>query len=574
MRRLIPLLVVVLAVLANLAVWALPNRPVTLAPPPGGKLMSISFAPFRDGQSPLTQTYPSLEQVDEDLRAISPQVAGIRTYTSLEGMENVPALARKYGLTVIMGAWLSSKAVTNEKEIASLIRLANQYPDVIRRVIVGNEVLLRGDLAPAQLAGYLARVRAAIKQPVSTADVWEYWLKYPDMARSVDFITIHLLPYWENDPAGVDTAAERILSAYRQIGQRFPGKPILVGEAGWPTAGRSRGPAVPGVVNKARFDNAFMRLASENHFDYNLIEAFDQSWKIKLEGTVGGKWGLYSPNRTPKYAVTAPVVEDEHWPIKGAVAGILGVLLFVAALRGRPMLPSVGLAVLACLSQGLATSLVHAADIGWSWHYYLHDRALAAGIFGFQAVLGAAILAEVARLWTLPAVLYDAAAPEPAEGAALTFWGSRAMTALTALAVLWTLLLIADGRYRDFPIAPYSPQAIGLPILALCRAWQRPAGCCLGASLSASHLLGAYAQAVTPAGTRLSLVGTALTVPTATGFFLLLVLGAIGLVATEGTINREALTWAGLLLILAIPYLATVVATRNGTEPLPPGRQL
>ena len=574
MRRFALLLILIGITVVTVAVWALPNRPVMLAPPPGGKLMSVSFAPYHDGQSPLTKTYPTLDQIDQDLETIRDQVAGIRTYTSLEGMEDVPALARKYGLTVIMGAWLGSKLSTNELEIASLIRLANTYPDVIKRVVVGNEVMLRNDLTPGQLASYLNRVRRAIKQPVSTADVWELWLQHPELAASVDYITIHLLPYWENDPAGVDTAADRILSAYHEVSVRFPGKPILVGEAGWPTAGRTRGPAVPSVVNKALFDNSFMRVAAEHGFDYNLIEAFDQSWKIKLEGTVGGKWGLYNADRQPKYAVAGPVVEDAAWPIKAGLSVILALSLLAAALRRRPTVSIAGFAVIALLAHGLAAAFVHAADIGYAWHYYLHDRLLAAGVLGLEAVLAYAVLMETVRLWRAPMPLYDAAAPEPAEGASLAFWGGKAMTLLATLAVLWSLLLIFDGRYRDFPVAPYLISAVGLFGLVLCRAGRRPVGCDLAAALSASHLLGVFAQTTIGPDSRRSLGAAARTVPTATALATLLPLCAVGVVLSEGSVNREADWWAVLQVVLAVPYLATLLATLHGTEPLPPARQL
>lgn len=574
MRRLVLFAILIAAALADFAVWAVPNRPVTVEPPPGGKLLSISFAPFHDGQSPLTGAYPSVAEIEQDLRLVAGQVAGVRTYTSLEGMEAVPALARKYGLTVTLGIWLGVKPLTNELEITSGIKLANRYPDVVRRVIVGNEVLLRGDLTPAQLAGYIARVKRSVSQPVSTADVWEYWLRYPEMAKSVDFITIHLLPYWENDPAGVDTAAARVLDAYGRISSRFPGTPILVGEAGWPTAGRTRGPAVPGVVNKARFDAAFMRLAAEHGFDYNLIEAFDQGWKIRLEGTVGGTWGLYTADRRAKYTIGEPVVEDAGWPLKAALSALLMLGIMARLLRARPALPPAGLAVLAVFSQGFAAAFVHATDIALSLHYYLHDLALAGLMLAAQAVLAAAILVEVAALWSDPAVLHDAAEPEPREGAALVFWGGKAMTLLSALAVVWTALLIADGRYRDFPIAPYLIPALGLFGLALCRAIRRPAGCDLAAALSASHLLGTYAQSADAAARQRSLAVALVTVPMAGFFALALPLGGLGLVLQEGAVNREALVWAGLLLTLALPWLATVVATRRGTEPLPPGRQL
>ncbi len=574
MRRYLLTAILIATVLANFAVWAVPNRPVIVESPLGGKLLSISFAPFRDGQSPLTQTFPTTDEIEQDIRVIAGQVAGVRTYTSLEGMEAVPALARKYGLTVTLGIWLGGKPLINELEVTSGIKLANQYPDVIKRVIVGNEVLLRNDLTPAQLFGYIGRVKRSIKQPVSTADVWEYWLHYPDMAQQVDFITIHLLPYWENEPAGIDAAAARVVDAYQQISARFPGTPIFVGEAGWPTAGRSRGPAVPSVTNKARFDAAFMRLAAERGFDYNLIEAFDQRWKIKQEGTVGGKWGLYTADRKPKYLVGDPVIEDPSWPQKAGLSAFLMLGFMARLVLRRPKLPVIGFAVLALFCQGLAAALVHAADIGLSWHYYIQDLALAGLLLALQAVLSAAILVSIATLWSRTTILHDATEPEPPEGAALVFWAGKAMTVLTTIAVVWTILLIADGRYRDFPVAAFLVPALGTLGLAVCRAIRRPAGSDLAAALSASHLLGTFAQTAAPSTVHRSFFGAFATVPMAGVFAITLPLGALGIVGVEGTINQEAMVWAGLLLVLAVPWLATVVAARHGTEPLPPVRQL
>ena len=109
---------------------------------PDGKISSVSFAPFREGQSPLTKVYPSTEQIDADLKLLADQTHSIRTYASLDGMQSVPGLARKYGLTMIQGAWIGSTDKTNQAEIAQLIKDANDYPDVIKRVIVVNEVLL------------------------------------------------------------------------------------------------------------------------------------------------------------------------------------------------------------------------------------------------------------------------------------------------------------------------------------------------------------------------------------------------------------------------------------------------
>ncbi len=170
----IPVVLAVLAAAAilNAAGWWWPNRPVEIPPPPGGKIQSVSFAPFRDGQSPLTRVYPSRAEIEEDLRLLSRQVEGIRTYTSREGLEVVPEIARGLGMTVTAGAWIGPLRPNNEAEVEQLIRTANENRDVISRVIVGNEVLLRKDTDLPTLVSHIRRVKGAVSQPVGYADVW------------------------------------------------------------------------------------------------------------------------------------------------------------------------------------------------------------------------------------------------------------------------------------------------------------------------------------------------------------------------------------------------------------------
>ncbi|MGZ5027439.1 MAG: exo-beta-1,3-glucanase, partial [Methylobacter sp.] len=149
---------------------------------PSGKLNSLSFAPFREGQGPLDEKFPSPEQIDDDLRLMGETTHSIRTYASAEGnMPLIPDLARKHGLTMIQGAWLGSLKEDNKIETAELIRSANANPDVVKRVIVGNEVLLRGDLDAKKLIEYIREVKRSVKQPVSYADVWSMYMKYPEL---------------------------------------------------------------------------------------------------------------------------------------------------------------------------------------------------------------------------------------------------------------------------------------------------------------------------------------------------------------------------------------------------------
>jgi exo-beta-1,3-glucanase (GH17 family) len=571
-RKLFLATVLAVVALANLALWALPNRPQPLEPPPGGKLQSVSFAPFRDGQSPLTEDYPEPAEIEEDLSLIKDEVVAVRTYTSREGLELVPELARRYGLKVMQGAWLGPKTPINEAEIAEQIRLANAYPDVIDRVIVGNEVLLRGDLKVDQLIDYIRRVKAAVPQPVTYADVWEWWLKYPQVADEVDFITIHLLPYWEDIPVSVEDAEERILHAYREIHERFPDKPILVGEVGWPTAGRTRGPAETGLVNKAKFINLFVRMAEREGFQYNIVEAFDQGWKSANEGTVGANWGLFSAGRDRKFALAGPVIENPLWPVHyGLSTGLIALAVLTAAFARPGLRRPGGLLVLALLAQGMASALVLAGHTAWTQTYYPFETARAAVLFALEAVLALTVLDAAARrlAGTEPvgsgagfATVRDLPARLRRPDRTLADLGSAVAAVMTAVAILATLLLVFDGRYRDFPVPDYLIPVFALPVLGLLRLVRSGGGI---AAFAFGGLLGGPICAAAPATPRRSWREAAAAVPVEAAFVALLVPGALGIVIAEGVNNREALIWAGELLLLAIPYAATLRLARTGS---------
>ncbi|HYI70702.1 MAG TPA: glycosyl hydrolase family 17 protein, partial [Skermanella sp.] len=513
-------------------------------------------------QSPLTMVYPTKAQIEEDLKLLKDEVMSVRTYTSREGLEHVPELARKYGIKVMQGAWIGSKPILNEEEVLAQIRLANKYPDVIDKVIVGNEVLLRNDRTVDQLIEYIRYVKAHVKQPVTYADVWEWWLKYPQVADEVDFITIHLLPYWEDIPTSVEDAEERILEAYKTIHERFPGKPILVGEVGWPTAGRTRGPAETGLVNKARFINQFVRMAEREGFQYNIVEAFDQGWKSANEGTVGANWGLFSTDRERKFSLAGPVVENPYWVRHFALSSGLAVLAVLAAAATTPGLVSrlrPGRAILlAVLAQGMASALVLAAHVAWTETYYTFETIRAALLFALQALLAAAILESAARLLT---------DPSRKSFGRLANLGDAAAILMAAVAVAATVLLVFDGRYRDFPVPDYLVPGLALPALGLIRMVLQ------GGGWSAFTVYGALTG--NPGGPTMapaaldrprSLSGLAKVAPAAMAFAVLLPLGAAGIVIREGLANTEALQWAGLLVMTAIPSVAALLVARGGVS--------
>ena len=457
MRLPLALFAILATALCSLAGWWWFNRPVPMGLTFDEPFPSVSFASFRRGQSPITGDYPPPSQVEEDLKSLVGVTKGIRTYTSREGMDVLPALARKYGIEVTHSAWLGKKTDINTKEVQELIKAANANPDVIKRVIVGNEVLLRQDLTPEQLIAYIRQVKAAVKQPVSYADVWAFYLRYPQVADEVDYITIHILPYWEDEPIGVEGSAEHIVKIYRMIQERFPGKPILIGEAGWPTKGRNRGPAAVNMENAAYFVRTLARVSKENGFDYNVVEAFDQPWKAKLEGTVGAFWGVVDTHRDVKFSMSGPVVANPNWLTHAILSVVLGAGAALFFLRNAARYAPARIVVLAVLAQILSALVVWQGLNAWWIAYSLFQDGWAALRIALHAFFA----------W----LIFKAAAQALAEGESHqpSRWGERLTIVYAACAWASCLLLLFNGRYRDIPNLEFLIPCVGLTLWGLVR---------------------------------------------------------------------------------------------------------
>jgi exo-beta-1,3-glucanase (GH17 family)/cellulose synthase/poly-beta-1,6-N-acetylglucosamine synthase-like glycosyltransferase len=316
MKAIPSLLIAALFATLTFAVWALLNRP-TSEPPWPALIQGFAFSPFRANEDPTHFQMPTDAEIDADLTLLQGKVNAVRTYSVAGTLADVPELAEKHGLNVALGAWLDSHRDKNEEQLQTAIQLADSHVNVVR-VLIGNEVLFRGDLPIEELEKNLDRARAAIGQPVGTAETWDTWLAYPELAQHVDFIGVHLLPYWEGVP--VDEAVAYSLTQYKRLQKAFPHKQIVVAEIGWPSRGRTHESAVASDANEALFLRRFLNVAKKQEIIYYVMEAFDQPWKAYQEGAVGSYWGVYDVNRQPKFAFTAPIVRVPEWHILAAVS--------------------------------------------------------------------------------------------------------------------------------------------------------------------------------------------------------------------------------------------------------------
>jgi hypothetical protein len=326
--------------------------------------------------------------------------------------------------------------------------------------------------------------------PVTYADVWEFWLRNRDVAAVADFITIHILPYWEDFPIPARNAAAHVASIRSQVVDAFAGKDVIIGEVGWPSAGRMREGALPSPANQALVIQDVLALAARENFRVNVIEAVDEPWKRALEGTVGGHWGLLDDaTRTPKFDWGAAVSNHPLWRWQAAGGIAFAVLVFGTAFAGRrdraPPL-ALWLAVTANAAVGgvligwtIANVPVESLGVG-GW---LRSLALTVVAFLAPPALSAAIM----RGTPIPRLSRILGPVRERIRAPLALLIGAIMIATMLLAIQVALGLVFDPRYRDFPFAPLTAAAI--PILLHSLMMPRPQGSRGAAELCAAAVL-------------------------------------------------------------------------------------
>ena len=515
-------------------------RPVGLPSPGADTVPCLSYAPFRrPGATPLgvgTRVTPA--QIAADLAVLRTRTGCVRTYGVSHGLDAVPAAARELGMRVRLGAWIGRDAAQNAAELALAVRLARAHPDVVDMLIVGNEVLLRGDADAGTLAALLDRARREAGVPVAYADVWEFWLRHAQVLRAhVDVAAVHVLPYWEDEPVEIGRAVEHVLHTFARTRDALAPTPVWLGETGWPSAGRQRERARPGLVAQARFVRELSAAAAG--LPFNLIEGFDQPWKRALEGAMGGAWGVFGADAKPKFPWQGPVREAPAMlaaTVTGLLAGLLAGAL--ASLPGGPLTgargaPGRGMMV---LSGGLVGALAP-AQLAWiaTWCRTPWEIGLAASV----AIGGGAhALVAASRHGALRAT-------EPLSHGSLSH-GSRwrdcaeriAATLVVGAALTHAGALLWSPRYLGFASVLFAAPAAALLALSIVRA-RRP-------------LSIADAGRPRPAGDPTARRGIA---PGAAG--IALAMAAILVAIREGPHNGQALAWAAIVATLGLGFAAT-----------------
>jgi exo-beta-1,3-glucanase (GH17 family)/cellulose synthase/poly-beta-1,6-N-acetylglucosamine synthase-like glycosyltransferase len=403
-----------LVVGASALFWASRDYAV-IAPDWDGQVRGISYTPSHLF-TPKDHEWTSPEQIDRDMQQIALITGHVRTYSVGNGLDRVPEIARRYGLTVTLGMFIGPDLDANEKEVEKGIRVALANRRVIDRVIVGNEAIQFGYVSVDQLNDYIKRVRDALPNriKISTAEPWSAWLLNPDLGQNVDFVTVHLLPYWEGVP--VRYALKSLPKWYDLVQQEFPDKNIVIGETGWPSQGRTHKLAEASLANQAYYVRNFVKLALEKGYDYYLVEAYDQPWKARDEGTVGAYWGLFDASGAPKFGFTGMLRSFPAWRTYTLSGAILSLLLGLLILSQMPRVRQPGYLVMGALVGMVSTGLLFLFDAGTLQYIDPRDIAMTLAMIPLVFFAAAIILTEgvelAASLWRIERRTMLSAIPE------------------------------------------------------------------------------------------------------------------------------------------------------------------
>lgn len=259
-------------------------------------LHGLCFSPYKEGQDEGATL--SANQIERRIEVIAPHASWIRSFSCTNGNELIPEIAHKKGLKTVVGAWISNDRDRNEKEINALLDLAKK--GMVDIATVGNEVLHRNEISEHELIGYIKRVKDELPNiPVSYVDAYYQFLDKPNLVANCDVLMVNFYPFWEGANCNYSVAyLKNMMEVTTAIAKN---KKIIIAETGWPSKGESVVEAIPSETNAMKYFISTQEWAKNNAIELFYFSSFDESWKVKQEGTVGAAWGIWDKNEKLKF---------------------------------------------------------------------------------------------------------------------------------------------------------------------------------------------------------------------------------------------------------------------------------
>ena len=309
-----------------------------------GQVFGVCYSGFRKGQHPDRgegAVNPTESEILEDLQILERDTPFrlLRLYDSQTNSQMVLRVIRQHDLPyrVVLGAWLDAEVSnpncpwhpqpypdevlaankqSNAQEVGRAIRLANEYPEIVSAVAVGNEALVSWNdhMVPVEsVMAYVRTVKEAVDQPVTVADNYDWWARHgQELAAELDFVSVHVYPLWEG--RGIEDGTPFSIECMQRVREALPDARLAITEAGWATSANEFGERAS-EDNQARYYRELYDWAKDNNITTFFFEAFDESWKGDPNNPAGAEkhWGLYFEDRTPK-ALMESLTDEEREP--------------------------------------------------------------------------------------------------------------------------------------------------------------------------------------------------------------------------------------------------------------------
>jgi exo-beta-1,3-glucanase (GH17 family) len=301
-----------------------------------GQVKAICYSGFRKGQHPDRgdgAVNPSEAEILEDLLILSRDgnFSLLRLYDAQTNSRMVLELIKEHDIPckILLGAWLDAEInnpgcpwltepysdeklaenkVANLAELERAIQLANEFPDIVVAVAVGNEALVEWNdhMVPVeQVIEYVRKVKAAIVQPVTVADNYDWWAKEGQaLAAELDFVSIHIYPVWEGK--SIDEGISYGIENVQRVRDTLPDSMLVITEAGWATTASEFGDRANEAAQQRYYEELYEWADAMNITTF-FFEAFDESWKGNPDNPIGAEkhWGIFFEDRTPKKVMHA-----------------------------------------------------------------------------------------------------------------------------------------------------------------------------------------------------------------------------------------------------------------------------
>lgn len=336
------------------------------------KYLAISYGGYR---TKTRDNQPTLDELKDDMKILYAMgIRIVRTYNVhlaqasnlLKAIKELKEADPTFEMYVMLGAWIDCKnawtgktpdhnieSERNKKEIATAVDLANQYPDIVKVLAVGNEAMVRWAesyyVQPAVILKWVNHLQDLKKSGKLPSDLWitssddfASWGGGDDsyhtedlanLIKAVDYISMHTYPYhnshynpefWRvpedeadlTDLAKIDSAMARALEfaqkQYKAVTDHMKSvgvdKPVHIGETGWATISDGHygpnGSRATDEYKEAKYYHLMREWTNAEGISCFYFEAFDEPWKDS-HNPKGSEnhFGLFTVDGKAKYAL-------------------------------------------------------------------------------------------------------------------------------------------------------------------------------------------------------------------------------------------------------------------------------